>query len=519
MLKLILFLFIFFSASLNFTLGQNEVVTVTLADRFSGMDTLSITAPDAAAERLRNLLFNSLVKKNERYEFVGDLANDIKIDYQKLTITFNLRDGIRFHNGKELTSADAKYTVEALLEANGYKGSSFFDSKSLTKEPFIEKIPHILSIETPDKNTLILKVRRIDLINQILSNLVAIPIIPEGTIEQQNQNPIGTGAFKFLKFDQMNNIVELESHQQYWEGSPKINRLVVKTISDPASLLAELQGGRVDIVANPYNFSTENINLLQQNPKLQVIVSNGANIRYIGFNTKSKLIKNVKFRQAVAYAINRERIVKELPEGQAKIAHSILPETSWAYSGKIKYEYDPEKAKKLLKEMGYRRQKVIFKISAGNLYVLQYAQLIKNDLKDVGINLEIEVLELNSLLENLKQGNFQMTIAQWVGGNQDPIFLRDLFHSKESPDTKPGGRNRGRYSNMRVDKLLDEAINASNHEKAKYLYQTAQDIVAQAVPLMPLWYAPNIVIANKRIGNIQISDNGDWNFIKNLTLN
>ena len=518
MFKLTLFLLITFLVFPLRFFGQNEAVTIALSDRISGLDTLSTIAPDYVADQLRQLVYNSLVRKNDRFEYVGDLAKDIKIDFQNLTITFTLHNDVKFHNGKELTSVDAKYTLEALFEANGYKANSFYDSKFIDKPPYSEKQPHILKIETPDKNTLILKVRRIDLINQMLSNLVAIPIIPEGTIEQQKEHPIGTGAFKFVKFDQTDNFVELEANPQYWEGSPKIKRLIVKTIPDANALQAELLAGSVDVVPNPFNFSPDTINLLKQNPNLQIVISDGANIRYVGFNTKSRIVRNVKFRQAVAYAIDREKIVKEILSGQAKVAHSILPDKSWAYSANTKYEFNPIKSKKLLKEIGYKGQKIVFKITSGSSFISQISLEVQKALKNVGINCEIETSELNTLLHSVKQGNFQITMAQWIGGNQDPIFLCDLFCSTESNETKSNGRNRWRYSNLQFDKAADNAKTAISLEEAKESWRNAQEVVAKDLPLLPLWYPSNIVIANRRIGNIRISEKGDWSFIKNLSI-
>lgn len=493
--------------------GQNETITVAASDRFSGLDTLLATAPDAMAERFRQLVCNSLVKKNEKFEYVGELAKDIIIDYEKLTITFTLQDNVKFHNGKSLTSADTKYTLEALFEANGYKGTSFNDTVDGQKQP------HILSIETPDEKTLVLKVRRIELINQTFSNLVAIPIIPEGSLEQQNEKPIGTGAFKFVRFDQTNNVVELEANQQFWQESPKIQNLKLKTITDPELLKDELTSGKVDIVINQPNFYPKDIEEFSKNPNLKVVVSDGANIRYLGFNTKAKIVRSIRFRQAVAYAIDREKIIKGILSQQGSIAHSILSAQSWAYSANIRYEFNPIKAKRLLKESGYRGQKIIFKIANGNPVIVQYAQMIQQNLKDIGIKVEIEILEINTLIDQLIKGQFQMTTAQWVSGNQDPIFLRDLFQSKETPDEKPGGRNRWRYSNLKFDTAIEKAIKAINKDKAKEFYVIAQDIVAQDLPLIPLWYPSNIVIANKRIGNISIEPSGNWDFVKNLSLN
>ncbi|MDQ3798050.1 MAG: ABC transporter substrate-binding protein, partial [Acidobacteriota bacterium] len=329
-----IFAFLLIISALFLTLScrtqARDAVTIALSDKFSGLDTISTVSSDAAADRVRNLIFNSLVRKNEKFEYVGELSEDPKIDAANLTITFTLRNNVKFHNGKDLTSADAKYTLNSLFTGGGYKAASFYDTVDAQKQQ------HITAIETPDAKTLVLKVRRPALINQTLSNLVTIPIIPEGTIEQQKTAPVGTGAFKFVAFDQANNLVSLEANPNYWEGAPKIQKVNVKTVTDANALQAELQSGRVDLVPNPTNISADTFNTLGKNPNLQIVQGDGSNIRYIGFNITQKPLDNVKVRQAIAYAIDRERIIRELLSGQAKVAHSILPEASWAYSAPVK---------------------------------------------------------------------------------------------------------------------------------------------------------------------------------------
>ena len=486
-----------------------DAVTVVTSDPFSGLDTLSNTGTDAAADRLRTLMYNSLVKKNDKFEYVGDLASDIVIGDDSLSLTFTLQDNVKFHNGKTLTAADAKYTIDAMLKAGGYKAASFSDGPGQ---------PHIAAIETPDQKTLVIRVNRPALINQTLSNLVTIPIIPEGTIEQQKTAPIGTGAFKFARFDQVNNLVELAANPDYWEGAPQINNLVVKTITDSNALQAELEAGRVDVVPNPTNFSAETYKLLGQNPNLQVVQTDGSNVRYIGFNVQNKPLSDVKLRQAIAYAIDRDKIIKDLLGGEATIAHSILPANSWAYAPGTEYPYDRSKAIRLVRESGYKGEVIKFKIAAGNQAISQYAQIIQNNLKEAGINAAIEPLENNTLLDQLGKGQFEMNTSQWVGGNQDPIFLRDLFASTETPEIKKGGRNRSRYSNPEFDKLISEAVNTVDKSKARDLYVQAQQIASNDLPLFPLWYPANMVVAAKRIGNIKINASGDWSFIKDLTV-
>jgi peptide/nickel transport system substrate-binding protein len=514
-----IFAFLLIISALFFTFScrtqARDAVTIALSDKFSGLDTISTTASDAAADRVRNLMFNSLVRKNEKFEYVGELAKDVKIDAANLTVTFTLQDNVKFHNGKDLTSADARYTLEALFKSGGYKAASFYDSVDGQKQQ------HITSIETPDAKTLVLKVSRPALINQTLSNLVAIPIIPEGTIDQQKTAPVGSGAFKFVAFDQANNLVSLEANQNYWEGAPKVQKVNVKTVTDANALQAELQSGRVDLVPNPTNISADTFNTLGKNPNLQIVQGDGSNIRYIGFNVTGKPLDNVKMRQAIAYAIDREKIIRDLLSGQAKVAHSILPEASWAYSAPVKYNYDPARAKQLLQEAGYKGEPIRFKFLSGSSAVSQYSQVIQSSLKEAGINVEIETLEDNTLREQLKQGQFQMNTAQWIGGNQDPIFLRDLFDSEEFPDKKANGRNRSRYSNPEFDKIVREAVNTTDKAKAAELYAKAQEIVAKELPYLPLWYPANMVIASKRMNNIKnvnINASGDWSFVKDLTV-
>lgn len=521
--RIILFLIIVsaFFSGISCRTRTSEVVTIVTSDSFSGLDTLSTTGTDAAADRIRTLMFNSLVKKNEKFEYVGDLAKEIKISDDNLGVTFLLQDNVKFHNGKPLTATDVKYTLDSLFQANGYKAGSFYDTVADETDPEKKKTirtAHITGMEIPDSKTLVIKVARPALVNQLLSNLVTIPIIPEGTIEQQKTAPLGTGAFKFVKFDQVNNLVELEAYPEYWEGAPKIQKLNVRTVTDANSLQAEFQSGRVDIAPNPSNFSADTYNSLKQNPNLQVVQTEGSNVRYIGFNVQNKPISDVNLRQAIAYAIDREKIINDLLSGQAKVAHSILPESSWAFSPGTKYTFDPAKAKQLLQQSGYKGEIIKFKVAAGNTAISQYAQVIQNSLKEVGINAEIETLENNTLLEQLAKGQFEMNTSQWVGGNQDPIFLRDLFASNETPEKKKNGRNRSRYTNPDFDKIVQEAVDTVDKARALELYTKAQEIVSRDLPLFPLWYPSNMVVASKRIGNIKINPSGDWGFVKDLTV-
>ena len=512
-----LYLSIFLILSIIFSLScrnrTNEFVTVALSEKFSTLDTLTSSASDAAAERVRALMFNSLIKKNEKFEYVGELAKEIQTSDDGKTITFILQDNVKFHNGKDFTSADVKYTFDELFKSQtAYKAGSFFETVNE------EKVRHIVSLETPNPKTVVITVTRPALKNKLLSNLVAVPIIAEGTIEQQKTQPTGTGAFKFVNFDQSQNTVELEANPNYWEGAPKVQKIQIKTVTDANSLQAELQSGGVDIAPLANNLSPDTLNSLDQLPNLKVEKFNGSNIDYLGFNTESPTLDKVKIRQAIAFGIDREKIIKDLLSGQAVIAHSVLPIESWAYNGETKYSYDPAKAKQLIAESGYKNEPIKFRFSVGNTAVNQYAQVIQNSLKEIGLNIEIETVEPNTLRQQLSLGQFQMNTGRWIGGNQDPIFLNDLFASSSIPGGKVACCNRSRYKNSEYDKIIVEALNTTDRENAKRLYFKAQEIVSNDLPLLPLWYPANMVVSNERIGNIKINSSGDWNFIKDITI-
>ncbi|MBA2736816.1 MAG: ABC transporter substrate-binding protein [Pyrinomonadaceae bacterium] len=489
-------------------------MTVALSEKFSTLDTLTSTASDAAADRVRTLIFNSLVRKDENFDYVGELAEKIETLNDGKTINFTLRENVKFHNGKILTSADVKYTFDELFKSGGFKSGAFFDTVEGNR------VPHITAIETPDAKTVVFNISRPALKNQLLSNLVAIPIIPESTVAQQKTSPIGSGAFKFVNFDQSQNIVELAANADFWEGAPKIQKLRVKTVADANSLQAELQSGNVDIAPLPTNLSPDTLKSLEQNPNLKVEQFKGSNIQYLGFNTQQQPLDNVKVRQAIAYSIDREKIINDLLFGQAAIAYSILPAESWAYTSGTQYNYDPAKARQLLQEAGYKKEPIKFKFSAGQSAVSQYAQVIQNALNEVGLNVQIEPLESNVLRQQLSQGQFQMNTGIWVGGNQDPIFFRDLFSTAKIPNekTKVSCCNRSRYSNPEFDALIEQAFNETDRAKAKELYLRSQEIISRDLPLFPLWYPANMVVANKRVNNIKISPSGDWSFLKDVTV-
>jgi peptide/nickel transport system substrate-binding protein len=500
---------------------HNDTFVIALGDNVRTIDPIGSPSVDAASERVRTLIFNSLVKKNEKFDYTGELAVDpIQRSDDGLIYTFTLHDGVKFHDGKTLTSEDVKYTLDLVFRSDFAKSASFNEGTGADKHSYIK------SVEAPDAKTIV-----VTLIKPwvgLLSNLVPVAIIPKDSYESQKTHPLGTGPFRFVRFDNTQQVCDLEAFPEYWEGAPKLPAVQVRVISEMNSLQSNLLSGVVDIAPMPTSLSPDAIKGLEKNPNLQVKVFPGSNLVLLTINTSSAPLDNVKVRQAIAYAVNRENMIKNLLLDLGKIAHSILPEESWAYSTGQTYSYDAEKAKQLLDEAGFRDpdgdgpkmrfdKPIIFKLSGASVAGRQYAGVIQNDLKAVGIPVEIQTPEQNTLFDELRRGNFQMAYSQWVGGNQDPIFYKDLFATSEIPTQTRPSRNRSRYSNPELDKLLDEAVNTFDRTRGRELFVKIQDIVSREVPVLPLWYQSNVVIAKKNVQNIQVNASGDWGFVRNLS--
>jgi peptide/nickel transport system substrate-binding protein len=499
---------------------RSDAFVIALGDNIRTIDPIGSPSVDAASERLRTLIFNTLVKKNEKFDYTGELASDVKRSDDGLTYTFTLHDGVKFHDGKVLSSADVKYTLDLVFSSNFAKSASFYEGEGAEKRSLIK------SVEAPDARTVVVTLTKSWV--GLLSNLVPVAIIPKDSYESQKVHPLGTGPFKFIRYDNAQQVCDVEAFPEYWEGAPKLPAVRVRVISDMNAMQAELQAGRVDIAPMPTSLSPDAVKRLEGDPNLQVKAFPGSNVVLLTINTSAPPLDNVKVRQALAYAVDRESLIKNLLMGFGKLAHSIIPEESWAYSTGQTYSYDPARAKQLLDEAGFRdpdgdgprmrfAQPVVYKLSGSSLAGRQYAGVIQNYLKEVGVPVEIQTPEQNTLFDELRRGNFQISYTQWVGGNQDPIFYKDLFATSEIPTQTRPSRNRSRYSNNELDALLEQAVNTFDRQRGVELYKQIQEIVSRDVPVFPLWYQSNIVIARKEVQNIQVNASGDWGFVRNLS--
>ena len=246
--------------------------------------------------------------------------------------------------------------------------------------------------------------------------------------------------------------------------------------------------------------------------------------QYVAFNFNDPILKNVKVRQAIGYAIDRNAIIQYLRRGLATPAIGIIPPTNWAYEPDVfTFTYDPGQARKLLDEAGVpdpdgdgprTRFSLSLKTSSALEFNRLQAAVIQQNLRNIGIDLEIRTYEFATLYADILKGNFQMYTLQWVGGAvADPDILRRVFHSQQTP---PAGFNRGHFSDAEVDRLIDEASAATDFETRRALYRKVQQRIADLAPYISLWNKRNFALAQPDLSGVRLTATGDLTFLKNV---
>ncbi|QUW01862.1 ABC transporter substrate-binding protein [Chloracidobacterium validum] len=460
---------------------------------------------DAVSARLQQLVFDTLVNKNDQLEIVPELA-DFTVSPDARVFTFRLRPDIRFHDGRRLTAEDVKYTFESMC-------ASDFSSPKKGDFALVERI------ETPDAQTVIFRCRAPNL--PMLGSLVAVGILPKGTdAAEAATKPIGTGPFKVVAYREQNDIW-LEANPDYFKGAPKLKHLRIRFIPDATTRELELRKGTVQLAINAdLAYSTNQA--LGKARGLKLVRSKGTNIAYLGLNCEDARLADVRVRRALALAIDRETIIRTVFRGMARPAAGPLPPEQWAYPADLPpARYDPEEARRLLGEAGYgpeRPLRLELKTSSAELS-RQVAAVLQEQLKQVGIELALRSFEFQTFLQDTIAGNFQMFYLINVGANQSVDFLSYFYESSRIPTKERGyseGANRARYRSAAVDGWLRAAAGTTDKAEQRRLYGLVQKQVVADAPQIFLWHPDNVAVAHERVQGIALELSGSYAFLRKV---
>jgi peptide/nickel transport system substrate-binding protein len=458
---------------------------------------------DAQSERIDNLIFDDLLSRGDNLDVAPGLAERWEIP-DPLTYIFHLHHGAMFHDGRPLTSRDVKWTFDSLLQGK---------VRSI-KAAVYRPIDHI---DAPDDFTVIFRMKEPSA--TLLWNLSdgAIGIVPYGSGADVAAHPIGSGPFKFVSAETDKEVV-VERNDDYWGQKAKLARVRFAVVPDATTRALELRKGSADAAINA--LTPDTVLTLQRNPSLAVERAPGTVLAYLGFNLRDPILQDVRVRQAIAYALDRGPMIEYLWRGEAQPARSVLPPQSWAYNGNVPaYEHDPQKAEQLLDAAGYPtingvRFHLTMKTSTDENTRLMVA-VMQQQLREVGIVLDIRSFEFATFFTDVTHGAFQMYGLRWIGGNEDPDIFEYAFHSAKFP---PNGANRGYYSNAKVNALIDQARRTVDPSVRKPLYAELQRILAEELPYINLWYLDNVLVHNKRVRNLQLNPAGNYDFLRTAEL-
>lgn len=455
-------------------------------------------AADAYGTQILQMTHASLLRRDAAGNPVPDLAESW-VERSPTEFVFRLRAGVRFHDGRPLTSADVRGTFEWILDpANRSPHRSGYD--------------RISRIDTPDDLTVVFRLS--EPFAPFLAGMVR-GIVPAGTRGSAYAPPPGAGPYKVDDFLR-DEAVRLSRFEGYFGGPAPLARVVVKFLPDANVRFLELRKGSVNFVLN--GVDPDLLPAALVNPSLVMEEAPGSNASYLGFNLRDPMLADGRVRRAVASAIDREAIVRTIWGGRADVADSLLSPGFWAHEKGIPpLRHDPAAAKRLLDAAGYPdpdgdgplpRFSLTFKTSRDELR-RRIAAVLQEQLRGIGIALEVRSLEWGTFFSDIRRGNFQLYGLTWVG-IQDPDFYHYAFHSASVP---PGGANRGGYADPEVDRLVESGRRETSREARKRLYGKVQRILARDLPVVPLWIHRNVLVRDRRFRGFVLTPDEDYSSV------
>lgn len=432
------------------------------------------------SQRVITVIYDRLVEIDE---MTGKIVPGLAKSWEQLddrTILFHLNEGVLFHNGEKFTAEDVKFTLER--------------AKKLPKVAHLYTL--IDNIEVVDENTI--KIHTSEPFAPLLAHLShkTASIISKKYYEEKGDdgfyNPVGTGPYKYKDW-KVGDRITLEANNNYFGHKPSIKYIVIRAIPEENSSVIGLETGEIDMTAD---LSAESRRLVLNNSELLYKENSGISVNYVGLNTAKGILKDKDVRRAIAMGINRDAIIKSILLDSVEKANSFIAPGTFGYTPEAKtLEYNPEEAKKIIKEKGLVGSKLTIGVSNSPIR-MQMSEIIQAQLKEIGLDVTVESLEWGAFLTATGRGDLDMFSLAWGPSTYDGDYgYYPNFHSSQLGSAG----NRSQYVNPEMDKLLDAAKKEIDVEKRKELYKQVANIIYTDVPVIPMYYANNTVASTKYV--------------------
>ncbi len=449
-------------------------------------------------------VYDGLVRyRSGTLEVEPALAESWEISDDGLTYTFKLRDGVRFHDGSPLNAEAVKFNFDRMLD----ESHPFHDTGPFPLSFFFGSIA-----ATDVVDELTVRFTLSEPYAPFLSNLayptglIVSPAAVETHGAEFGRNPSGTGPFLFSVWES-NRQVALERNANYWDGAPPLRGVVFRPITDANARVTEMLSGGIDLMVE---VPPDNVALFNDDPQFVLHEQAGPHLWFLILNLREPPFDDVRMRQAVNYAIDKQSLVDNVLQGTATVATGPTPAAfSWAYNESLQpYPHDPDKARALIAEAGYGDGvEITFYVTEGGSGMLDPVPMgtaIQADLAAVGIDAKIETYEWNTFLGRVNpglEGKADMAEMAWMTNDPDTLpFL--ALRTAAMPDE--GGFNSGYYSNPEVDTLLEAARRATDQAERAQLYREMQEIVYEDAPWAFIASWKQNAVTTDRVDNFRL---------------
>ncbi|MDR6226215.1 peptide/nickel transport system substrate-binding protein [Desmospora profundinema] len=452
-------------------------------------------------------IFNGLLGfEKDSMELTPALAESWEELDDGKTWTFKLREGVKFHDGNDFNADAVVFNFErwAKQEYLPSDKDAFIYYASMFGGYEGEDGHIIESVTAKDEYTVEFKLKEPQ--GPFLANLAMSPFgiaSPEAVKEDPKkfaENPVGTGPFKFENWKKGDTVTVVKNEEYWEEGLPKLDKVIFQSIPDNSARLTALQSGDIDIMdgLNPNDADT-----VTSNDQLQLYERPPMNVGYLAFNTEKEPFDNKKVRQALNHAVNKEGLIKSLYAGKAEPAANPMPPSIWGFNEEVEgYEYDLEKAKKLLKEAGYEDgfEVVFHAMPVPRPYMpdgKKAAEFMQADFEKIGVKTKIVSPEWSTYLEETNQGEHDMALLGWTGDNGDPDNF--LYVLLDKDNARIPANNIAFYKNNKLHDILIKAQRETDQDVRTELYQEAQEIIHKDAPWVPLVYGTPTLAAQSYV--------------------
>ena len=458
-------------------LSKNPVEGGTIKVGIS-QDLDSLDPHKAVSAGTKEVLFNiyeGLVKPDSDGNLVGAVAEDYEMSDDAKVYTFTLRDGVKFHNGDEVTAEDVKYSIDRCADtSNG--------------EPLVSAYSIVESVNILDENTV--EIRLTEPNTEFLAYMTTA-IVPKD-YEDLDTAPVGTGPFKYVSRSPQENVI-LEKNEGYWGEKAHLDKVEFKIVADADMLVTNLKGGSIDMAMR---LTTSQAAELTEGFHIEEGTMNLVQALYL--NNDVEPLNNEKVRQALCYAINPDEIMDMMADGKGvRIGTSMYPGLKKYYDEEYAnyYEQDYEKAKALLKEAGYEDGfDLEITVSSADQPHVDTAQVIAEELKNIGVNVKIKPVEWEVWLEEVYANrNYQSTVVGVDASNVSARAMLERF-------TTDGHGNFVNFSDEEYDKIFKEAISTTDEEKQIKLYKELEGILAEKAANVYIQDLANLVAISDKFG-------------------